>query len=96
MAEHGHKWRKTGKANIEKLPDTSGNIIKYTGIPDCNWEVMKRSTDEPTLQPGIVVTCAGKTGTCVDAASELKPDTRLDGVMIWETTMTLALDTETV
>jgi hypothetical protein len=90
MATHGHKWKKTGKANIEKLPDTSGNPVVYSKDPDCAWEVMARTTDEPTLTPGAEMTVAAKTGIASDASAELLPGTKMDGVAgVWELTATL-------
>jgi len=96
MTTHTHKIRKTAKADSEKLPDISGTKITYAGGTECGVEITQRMNEEPTVSAGSTVTVAGYTGVAENQSSEILPQYKLDGAIVWETTTTLATEGDSV
>jgi len=87
-----HRIRKSARADTEKLPDITGTKIVYAGGVECGVEIMERVTAEPTVAAGSEVTVGGYTGTCENMQSEIMPQYKLDGSIVWETTHQLFIE----
>ncbi|MCL5942138.1 MAG: hypothetical protein M1325_01185 [Actinobacteria bacterium] len=96
MTVHTHKIRKSARAESEKLPDITGTKITYAGGVECQIEVTQRRNDEPTISAGSTITVGGRTGVCTEASTEILPQYKLDGAIVWEANYTLATDGDSV
>lgn len=93
MAVHTHKITKTGRSNIERLPDNTGSLISYVGVGELEIEVEQRRNDEPTLSGfGESTTVGGKSGILMEASAESRFDLKLDSALVWATRYRLAVD----
>lgn len=89
---HIHTIDKSAKANTEKLPDITGNNIRYAGQVDCTVDIMYRDNAEPTVTAASTITIGTYTGIIDTQKGSIKPALKEDGAVIWEVTTTLMME----
>ena len=96
MTTHIHTISKTAKATTEKLPDISGDNIKYAGATDCTVDIMHRENSEPTVTAGSEATVGPYTGIIDTQKADIKPALKLDSAVVWEVATTLMMEGDSV